>query len=268
VYSKLIGGKHSLISFETIKKWSPKSVSQLYSDKSNLLKDFEKDSAELPNFGTLEQFTHLLDGMLALDPDVRLTMEQVIDHPFFSTVPKKERGTFIWRDLYITHEEKPPLHILEKTGNDARRQIGIDVLSRTKVDCSSLMYRSLFQGLDIFDRCLLFIDTRPEHDTIDIGLLAFCSLYIAAKLFLNDSVPDARLMMPGVSFGRTDIIVMEKFILETVLDWQIYRPTVYDLIKNKSLQPATLWVVMTTKPAIYGSNIEKIAQIYMTKVRH
>jgi hypothetical protein len=112
------------------------------------------------------------------------------------------------------------------------------------------------------------MDEHPEHDSLDIKLLAFCSFYIAAKLFLNDLVPDIPAMIPDITFTRPQILEMERLILETMLQWKVYRQTVYDLLKNKSHSPHTLWVVMTQKDAIYGSSVEKIAKIYMTKVKH
>ena len=137
-----------------------------------------------------------------------------------------------------------------------------------KVKSHNLMYRCLFQGLDIFDRCLLYMDEHPEHDDLNVKLLAFCSFYVAAKLFLNDLVPDIHAMISDIEFTRPQILETERLILETMLQWKVYRQTVYDLLKNKSHSPHTLWVVMNEKDAIYGSTVEKIAQIYMAKVKH
>jgi serine/threonine protein kinase len=267
VYAKLIGGKSTLISFDSIKKWSPKSIAALYRDNGRHIRNFEKDSVELPNFGTLEQFTDLLNGMLQLDPDIRLDIDQVLGHPFFDMVPKGEKGADIWRDLYVFKSVKPTSHILNKTKDSETRKLGIAVLSTVNVNSHALMYRCLFQGLDIFDRCLLYLELHPDVK-VDPKLLAFCCFYIAAKLFLNDMVPDIPAMIPDINFTRPQMLETERLILETMLKWQVYRQTVYDLLKNKSLSPPTLWIVMTQKDDIYGSSIEKIANIYMTKVKH
>jgi len=267
VYARLVGGKNNLISFDSIKKWSPKPISSLFNDKSEFITGFEADSVELPNFGTMEQYVDLLEGMLCLDPDCRLSVSKVIDHPFFSMVPKEEPASQIWRDLKLTREVKPSYHILNKISDDNKRSIGIEVLNTVNTKCHQLMFRILFQALDIYERCLLFLDRKTEYDNLNIRLLAFCSLYMSAKLFLSDYVPDIGTMIPNVTFERSEIITMEKLMLETMLDWQVYRITVYDLLKNKSLAPGTLWVVMTTKHAIYRNDIAKIAAIYMTKVK-
>jgi mitogen-activated protein kinase 1/3 len=268
VYTRLVGGKNNLISFDSIKKWSPKPISSLFDEKSDLLVKFCDDSVELPNFGTREQYDDLLEGMLRLDPGNRLTITEIQSHPFFSLVPREEPTSQIWRGLYIKHEEPPNYHILTKTKNDARRNIGIALLNTVQIGCHHMMYRILFQALDIFDRCLLFIDNNANYNDTNTRLLAFSSFYIAAKLFLNDYVPEISTMIFNITFERSEILTMERIILEIMLEWRIYRITVYDLLKNKSLAPNTLWIVMTTKLAIYGSDVMKIADIYTKKVKH
>lgn len=266
VYARLVGGKNSLISLDSIKKWTAKPISSLFNEKSEFMIGFETDSVELPNFGTMAQYIDLLEGMLCLDPNARFSILDVMNHPFFALVPKEEPVSQIWRDLKMDVAIKPSYHILTKTSNTERRQIGITLLNKVKTDSHPMMYRILFQGLDIFDRCLSFLDDKHQYDSLNISLLAFCSFYISAKLFLSDYTPDIKAMI-SVNFERSEIISMEKLILETILEWQVYRTTVYDLIKNKSLLPDTLWTVMCIKHNIYGHDINKIAQIFMIRVK-
>ena len=226
----------------------------------------------LPNFGTLDEYAVLLDRMLQLDPDRRPTMQEILEDPFFHDVPRSGQSTFFeddvdeWRGLCIKATQLESFHVLRKIADDTRRERGLktfDGFSSLFWHEEVVSYRVFFLGLDMYDRCLLTLEGRNEE--IDEALLAYCCCYIACKYFLDESTPHISLMFPKLSYDNTSIIRMEQKILIELLDWQIYRPTVYDILKAKP-EPHVLSKVLMRKLVVYGYRIDKIADMYTQMV--
>jgi len=263
---------------------------KLYLNKNfEMVRDFELlPPDKIPNFGTLEQFEDLLDLMLTIDPRRRpliggegsgdnsnlVNPVSVLEHPFFSSVPKgptygnKCASPEELKKWYgLCHEKYPEvrLHVLQRTKNASLRKIGIDVLTKMdrKFDTSPKTindekgWKILFLGLDIFDRCLLKIDPFQEltrSTTIDmVTLLAVCSCFLAAKYVLDeDAVHPSDMFKDIRRLYDHEIKAMEKEMLEKYLDWQVYRVTVYDCLKVKS-RPDILLKVFCTGDGFYDN---------------
>lgn len=272
VFNKLTAGGNTIFSIEKLRKFSPKPISALFDENSTHMMAFESDSAELPNFGSKADYTDLLEKMLCVDPDERITIGEVAKHPFFSLVPKNDDkvNDDMWRDLRLKLDEPEPYHILIKTKEEERRKIGREMFNKVGKDFHPSMYRFLYQGIDIFERCMLFIEGKPKYDQLDIELMACTCMYIATKLFLNDDTPHWHVIFPSVSYDRSRIISMEQTIIMEFLDWKIYRTTIYDLIKHKNKKPKALMEILFDKP-IYGSvtnsRIDRIAEVFDRTVK-
>uniref|UniRef100_A0A6C0CJ01 Protein kinase domain-containing protein n=1 Tax=viral metagenome TaxID=1070528 RepID=A0A6C0CJ01_9ZZZZ len=294
-FNKMTEGGNTIISYAKISKWKPKPIASLFDASAPKVDEFEEISEGLPNFGTLDEFYDLLQKMLAIDPDCRISMAEVLRHPFFSQVPT-DGDSPMWRGLCNPPLIEPKPHILKKIANDEKRNIGLDVISQISVDHCNLGYRIMFLGLDLYDRCLLALEEmsvpqeRTTDDTFlesesgqflsttsvqkgesergqkivkvdetDVGLLAYTCCYIACKYFMDEITPDIRMLFPKTScYEDSRVIQMEKTILMELVKWETYRPTVYDLLDQKT-NPATLFVLLKKKTNVYGHSIAKIA---------
>lgn len=270
VFNKLTGGGNTIISYTKLKEHEEKDLTILFANDSQALDNFEQDSLELPNFGSLEEYVDLLKKMLTMDPDKRITAAEIVDHPFFDMVPKDDQvaNDSMWRDLRMFHPKKKTYHTLTKTKDTTRRDMGFKIFEeKVSVNFSSLAYRILFQGVDIFERCMLTIENNPKYEVFNIELLACSCVYIAAKLFLNDSTPHWNSIFPSIECKRSDVILMEQTILMEFLEWKIYRPTIYDLLEIKTIKPKALLTVIHKKDVICSQPIDVVAKIFSDRVK-
>lgn len=266
VFNKLSRGGNTIIEYSKISKWPKKPIRDLFSKDSVYFQGFEEESEGLPNFGTLSQFENLLENILVVDPDERLTMQQIILHPFFNQVSVRDANDHsMWRGLSNPLPKEPESHILRKISDSEKRKKGLDIIDRISITYSSeIMYRSMFLGIDMYDRCLL----RCEELNIDIdpSLLAFTCCYMACKYFLDESTPDISVIFPRDEYDPKDIISTEKTILLELLEWKIYRCTVFDLLEEKKCIPG-LSKLLKTQDRIYGQDFKKVAEGFKNFVK-
>lgn len=267
-YNKLSkGGSSELIEFKTMKNWPKRSISELFAEDSMSLLNFEEISESLPNFGTMKEFIDLLEKMMEVDPDLRISMKDILSHSFFSQVPVSDGpNADMWRGLCNPLIEKAAPHVLKKTTNVQKRNLGIEVIDGISITYSrEIMLRSMFLGIDLYDRCLLRseelgmeLGPNPSNPkALDPKLLAYTCCYIACKYFFDTSTPDLEIIFPRIEFSPDAIINMEKTILIELVEWRIYRTTVFDLLEDKT-HPAKLSKLLKQSDKLYGHNVEKI----------
>jgi len=160
-----------LIPFKILKDLKRKPIKSLFDEKQQVLLNFEKQIDSVKNFGTLNQYCDLLENLIEPDPRTRFTIRQVLDHPFFSEVPTvyKNGEKEIWMGLKKQMLTPRVFHILTKIKNDELRLAGIDVIGSIPTDIAKSssfhfsMWRIVFLGIDIYDRCLLHFYPDKEE---------------------------------------------------------------------------------------------------------
>ena len=277
LFNKLSKGGNTVIAFEKVSRWKMKPISDLFDHDAHHIVHFDDDSdlevlgpgsdrddstpaVKLPNFGTYDEYVALLERILQVDPDARPTMREVLDDPFFAGVPKTDEPE--WHGLKHRDSQREGYHILKKTSNDEARKRGLvtfDGFSTNFTASEMMAWRIFFLGLDLYDRCLLAVEELKTE--VHEGLLAYSCCYLACKYFLDESTPSIDLIFPKLSYDIRDVIDMECKILIELVDWKIYRPTVYDILKIKP-EPETLAKVLMTKPAVYNHRVDRTAEIY------
>lgn len=276
-FNYLCEGKPSMIKYSSL---AGKGRPVYFDPDIQLIKEFEYLSVDkIPNFGKLEELREILEKMLSLDPRKRPAIVEVLGSMFFSSVPKgptygAESATQKELDKWygLCHEVPPVVkfHVLEKIKDNAMRKKGIDLLVQMEVDFAkrNVVWKIHFLGLDIYDRCLLkIVEKNEKPSSSNIGLLAICSCYLAAKLFLDDDSVHPSRMFKNILFGEggytdTKIVEMEKQILENYLDWKIYRITVYELLKQK-LSMVSLMHHLAYRDEFYSNGpIDQVAKYY------
>jgi serine/threonine protein kinase len=262
VFNKLSRGGNTEVEFSRISKWPKRCISDLFSKDSEHFANFDEVSEGLPNFGTLDQFINLLESMLLVDPEARISMSEVLLHPFFSQVTvRSSESADIWRGLENPLPREPISHVLKKIGNLERRNSGLEIIDRISVNYSrEIMFRSMFLGLDLYDRCLIRCEELSKD--MDPKLLAYTCCYIACKYFFDESTPDLSVIFPRDEFSREEIISSEKTILIELIEWQIYRVTVFDLLEEKKYIPG-LSKLLKSREEIYGHDVMKTFKCFV-----
>ena len=98
-------------------------------------------------------------------------------------------------------------------------------------------------------------------------MLAYASIYLSGKYFLDESIPSFGTIFPGKDHlvkdkqFVNDLILMEQKILLQFINWEIYRVTVYDLLHDKS-QVSILFAFLKRKDKAYGHKVDKLARIF------
>jgi len=229
----------------------------------------------LANPGTLSNFCDLLTKMLVLHPEKRLSMNQVLGHPFFSDFFVENPRQFgLWKpkieklkDGNLKFEQEPSV-IQEFPRKHAHWKVGADVFIEItpnpgKYD-EELAFSVRFHGLDIYSRLLLRI--YPMEDKETYKKLAWCSGYIASKYFLDEASDHLWDLFPE-SIGEIEppeIIKLERLILQ-VLDFEIFKPTCFTYLKHRAFYEA-LFVLMTKEGIMYGKPMEEIMKIFNQNV--
>jgi serine/threonine protein kinase len=234
---------------------------------STLMKTFESQPDDIPNFGTINEYAELLDWMLDLDPRKRPTIVQVLESPFFSKIPKDDDP--LWFGLRHRPVDPCPHIVLEKIKNDTFRKQGLHVIGLYNSSSTTIetVWRIGFLSLDIFDRVTVFLEKRERLSEFRPVELAISCSYIATKYLIDEKSAALDFIFKNTLFNEALVLEYEKIILTEVLDWMIYRKTVYDLLRTK-VSPATLFKFLTKYDEAYNSKtIEEIAVIFEETVK-
>lgn len=217
------------------------------------------------NPGTLTQFCDLLDKMLAVDPDKRITIGQVLDHPFFSGFLKPHKLDHnLWRPG--VHKKNKTIQIFP--AHHKNWKIGAETFveiepNKLKYD-DELAYSIRFHGLDLYSRFLLKID--PMSDIKMYKKIAWSCAYITSKFFLDEASDHMWDLFPEsyTTMTVTEIVKLERLILQT-LDFEIYRPTCFTYLKYRSFYSA-LYVLMMKDNLMFNRPVEDIMEIVNSNI--
>jgi len=183
-------------------------------------------------------FLDLLERMLEPDPKKRITIEGVLEHPFFQNS---------WaRDVI---DKDPPfvkVFPLIKFSPQKVREVGIEVIRRA-VQTLKIKERKKnqlsFFALNLFDRVILedqeYRKKKEGDDDMTKGharVFAFVCVYITLK-YLDPSrapsVKQAQKQIEGIEgYSVRQLGDIEEYILRTLLDYRIYEETIYDLVDD------------------------------------
>jgi serine/threonine protein kinase len=213
------------------------SIDELIKMDPSYSENFDK------SHGKYTDLIDLINKMIAFDPDDRPTAWECLNHKFFEEVENKQK--FIEQKKY---------HILQKTTHKYR-ELGLP--SFIELAKNKGLTRVVFQGLDIYDRCLL---KMPMRKNIDYMKVAKISMFIACKFFHDESTPPFNVMFPDSTYKKCEIEKVEKTIVSKYLKNVIYRETIYDLLENKKSSKPLLNMMLYDDEIYNDYNIRGIAK--------
>lgn len=195
----------------------------------------------------IDQFCDLLDKIMILDPDMRITASQALEHPFFDS----------FKDDFINNmrEEYPPLPLQDqpiKIIDCIERRWAVNIAfkiynKRDDLEWCGAPGHLIFHSLRIFDEYLsLYYEkekVRDESDTqmgkmlvkSDVTLQYFTCIYICYKYFsaLYAIHPWKKIFPKFITSNSSNlekIIDFENFILKHVCKFVLFRPTMIEYL--------------------------------------
>lgn len=260
-YMKKYKNKHmkSIIAPEDIKrKRTYENIRSYITMKRGFRKQFDKDMVgELKIFGTYDEYVYLIDRCLQLDPEDRPSAWECLNFDCFSDIPEidtdpDKSGLY---GLVKQKKIKKNYHVLEKSDR-GDRLYGYEVIKGLIAYESYEKYDILFLAVDLYDRLLMRVD--PDYDSVELACI--CS-YIAIKYYVDELTEPYGLLFPD----SEKYIVDEEIEMLKILDYKIYRPTVFSLVSLsiEETYPMNLFDVMMVNEEIYkGFTIDEIARVY------
>lgn len=235
-------------------------------DRLNLTKNEIQDFNS--SHGSYEQCIDLIEKMLQLDPDKRLTATEAINHPFF-------QGYKTYIDLIRSQyppvaEQNHRLTILKCQ----ERQWGIFLIFSLYNGQNEIPWfhpRIMFQAIDIYDRYLLYIKEQRKYTLtkFQAELYFRTIIYLSIKYFtttynqwgffeLVAPIPEYRT--PEALKAAEDF---ELVLIVNILNYQIYRPTLYEFADQKNIvlspeQIRHLFIFMGEHETCYNIPIDEL----------
>jgi serine/threonine protein kinase len=231
------------------------------------IKEFDKCTS-----AKYSSYLDLLEHMLKFDPNERYSIDQVLSHPFFA-----EYKDIIDKDSRDYPIPEPHIVLFAK-----KRKLGIAVIN-TLLNNFSVKERKFnairFQCIDLIDRVLLADEKyRKENDQPEltddlVKMYSFVCFYIILKYLdpksLDSVMSIAELIGELKEYESSQYEEVEAYIVKTLLDYRVYRKTVYELTtKDVSKREVdSIYKVMCNCESISGRDIEDIYNIVMDVIK-
>ena len=219
---------------------------QSFKDMIDLTQEEIDDFNSLPKNGaTYDQYLDLLTKIMVLDPDKRLTITEILDHPFFEPY----REIIKW-----THENYPPVPPEPKPvyiiccRERAWACKAAFLVFNGRACLSWYKHSIIFQSIDLFDRYLHYLHVTHGKRLTEskyqgkyltryyAELHYIVCLYMCIKYFTTLHIPISFHELASDHYRTEKAMIeaeeFEKKMLKDVLKLHIYRDTIYEVATN------------------------------------
>jgi serine/threonine protein kinase len=218
-----------------------------------------------------DDFINLLSGMLEISPCKRLHMDDILKHPFFSEYNDKISDTLkITEELCIKNNIINNININDL---DERTKIVNIAFTIMKENANNYWFkpRIIFQSIDLYDRWLSFPDRNNDEYKIyhnndnNIYICYFVCLYLSMKLFTStmtlprytDCIPDELKQIKCMKMAEE----WEKLFITKILDYQIYRESIFENLSN-DIDRINIHHYLSHTKKVNGINIKRLCELY------
>lgn len=174
-------------------------------------------------------FVSLLKGMLALLPSERLGASECLAHPFFKDICYRELIKKTRADFPLTSPASPLLQVISGPNRSEAMAVA-SLLFEQRSYYSWYSHRILFQAIDLYDRYLVWYS--QNGGSIRPQLYFLVCLYVSIKYFSTMTVPIAFPQLLPPEYKSVQMLqeaeAFEKLLVRDVLEYNIYRETVYE----------------------------------------
>ena len=217
------------------------------SSRTSLLEVSRISQDELAYFneighGHSDKFFDLVGKLLEFNPRKRLSATEALSHELFNGLEDYIKEV---RDKYKPGALTHTVNILKCI--DRRWMAGLvpALLARHKNE-GWFSYRILFHAIDLFDRYLMWASNNESPNTNitdtmgmfnsskDVGMKLYVCFYMSYKYFLSIDVKRVSFsnMVPeqyGTDKVKVECKKFERFMLESVLEYRIYRLNIIEI---------------------------------------
>lgn len=187
----------------------------------------------------LELFISLLPRLLEMDPSKRYSADTALHHPFFD-----ELRPYI-NSVLQKNKPKQIDHVLTFSKSKYRKQMSsfyIQLFNNFSSNEIWYKYRIFFQAIDIADRFILWIDhLQQNYDDSTFEFYLYVILYLSIKYFSCTNVyPEfSSICQESKLLSKKKLeegLHFETFLIDQVLKFRIYRPTIYEGMDSKGIK--------------------------------
>lgn len=197
-----------------------------FQDKLNSINKNQPDIFNyIPSLPDKPVIIELLNRMLRINPNLRYSPTQLLDHRYFEE----------YRELInsIRAKYKPIILPLNIWSGEYRNMLKLVI---TKY-IAEYDYNILFLAIDLYDRFIDYIRDKNVKPA-DIISMIYVSIYLSVKYYTTSGFPptfDKLIADKHEGIIDKSIIIskgyrLELLMLNNIVNYQVYRPTLYDAI--------------------------------------
>lgn len=259
-------------------------AAELEKKKAADIAEFNKYPGEEASY---DNFIDLLDGLLQLNPDKRLTATQALAHPFFRPYDNIIEWT---RNNYPpVGKTEPMVEIISCLERKWATKLAF-IIFNGRTTLPWYKHRIIFQSIDMFDRYLVYLKGINSEKTEKIEteysgkymsryetqLRYVVCLYMSIKYYTTLSVPVSFTELATDEYKTQKALIeaeeFEKKMMRDILKFKIYRETVYEAadrknIKLTELQVRDLLLHYGNSPSIPETSITKLLTNFLESTK-
>ena len=216
-------------------------------NKANTLNEIINKSALFNEMPNKDLFMDLLIHMLEFDPSKRWSVDTCLNHEYFA--PYQEYISEI-EQLYIPGGISSTIVKIIPCNERMWMKKSIQGILIKKEAYPWYSMRKLFHAAELYDRYLAWasLNYEVEEENDEMGrfhgkfksiMRFYVCLYVSIKYFSEsgDIVSFENLLNPLCQFDEVFVKAeqFEQFLIETVLSFQIYRKTLYEIADDKNM---------------------------------
>ena len=174
----------------------------------------------------------LFENIFTTSSEKRWTASQLLKHPYFD-----DQREYIQK-VQSKHPLCPPNNTIIRIADRKDRDEGARIFIKSLTEFSKAIWyrhRTFFMAIDIFERYMIWCEKNkvPIYQGEDLQFLVYICLYIAIKYYSIMNVCPEFSQIGGDKFSTPEYKQkgqeLELKILDEILDFKVYRKTVYEV---------------------------------------
>lgn len=212
----------------------------------------------------------LFDKMFTLHPQSRWSASDLLKHPFFDD--HKEYIQKMQQEHPVCPSHDTVFEIATRKDRDEGVKFFIKLLLQHSKS-SWYRHRTFFMAIDIYERYMMYLQKNklPVLSTDELQFTIFICIYIAIKYYSIMNMCDSFSYIAGKKYNTQEYLrkgmELERKILDEVLDFKVYRKTIYEAADELG-ERLTLHVVqklfemiLCHPTKINGKNVNEVAKM-------
>lgn len=256
-----ISTKQEDLDLLNLKEWK---LSSCNTDSYNKLPALYELEINTQDADLLNSLKNLIDQMLVLNPEKRISLENAIKHPFFDHHSEKTNlDKLIDLNNIINNQNFYVRTKLPKNITTETRKKYCEMIQSYN---SKISKDTILSSINIFDRYLTIKDKQKRN----LDIIVICAMTLASKYI------DIRAMTftnGNFSFNNEELIKNE-FELAQLIDYDLSQPTLLDLYRflfpNKKIDNLVwenIWEIILDYELLKNKGIPELRELISEKFR-